>query len=123
MNANALVLVALDGDHHVRLVQHKHVDLLEVKEVELDVGPVEDLARRADDDVFCELGATLQDLAPYRVSKIFSEVITSYIVRFSPQLYCSMTSDCLHRKLKATNYYASCIPKSISSTCLMVNSG
>lgn len=50
MNANALILVALRRDHHIGLVQHKHRDLLHVQHLELQ-RPIENLARRADNNV------------------------------------------------------------------------
>ena len=56
LNPDALVLVALGGDHDVRLVQHKHADLLGVKDLQLDA-PVEDGARCSDHDVLLDGGA------------------------------------------------------------------
>uniref|UniRef100_A0A8C5TZL6 Uncharacterized protein n=1 Tax=Malurus cyaneus samueli TaxID=2593467 RepID=A0A8C5TZL6_9PASS len=34
LNADALVLVALRGDHHICLIQHKHLDLLGIYELQ-----------------------------------------------------------------------------------------
>ena len=42
VDSDALVLVTLSGDHHIRLVQHEHRDLLQVEELELDA-PVQNL--------------------------------------------------------------------------------
>ena len=56
LNPDALVLVSLGGDHDVGLVQHKHADLLGVKDLQLEA-PVEDRARRSDHDVLLDRGA------------------------------------------------------------------
>uniref|UniRef100_A0A8C4ZW28 Uncharacterized protein n=1 Tax=Gadus morhua TaxID=8049 RepID=A0A8C4ZW28_GADMO len=58
LDADALVLVALRGDHDVRLVQHKHLDHLGVDELKLDA-PVQHGPRGADDDLLLELHAPL----------------------------------------------------------------
>lgn len=55
VDAYALVLVALKRDHHVRLIQHKHGDLLDVEKPELDA-PVQHFARSADHYVFVYVG-------------------------------------------------------------------
>jgi len=56
LDADALVQVALRGDHHVRLIQHKHLDHLGVDELEFDA-PVQHGARGADHDLLLELHA------------------------------------------------------------------
>ncbi len=43
---DALILVALCGDHNVGLVQHEHGDLLQIEELELEA-PVQRLPRRS----------------------------------------------------------------------------
>uniref|UniRef100_A0A670ZIE9 Uncharacterized protein n=1 Tax=Pseudonaja textilis TaxID=8673 RepID=A0A670ZIE9_PSETE len=58
LDADALVLVPLGGNHDVGLVQNKHPDLFRVNELELRT-PIQDGARRADDDLFGNLLATL----------------------------------------------------------------
>ena len=50
VNPDGLILMTLGSDHNIRLVQHKHRDLLQVKEFEFDA-PIEHLAGGPDDDV------------------------------------------------------------------------
>uniref|UniRef100_A0A8D2M6L7 Uncharacterized protein n=1 Tax=Zonotrichia albicollis TaxID=44394 RepID=A0A8D2M6L7_ZONAL len=54
LNADALVLVALGGDHHICLIQHKHLDLLGIDEFQFGT-PVQHGAGRADDDLLRDL--------------------------------------------------------------------
>ena len=54
VDADALVLVPLRGNHHVCLVQDEDPDLLDIEEAELE-RPVQDLPRRPDDDVVVDL--------------------------------------------------------------------
>uniref|UniRef100_A0AAY4D9C5 Uncharacterized protein n=1 Tax=Denticeps clupeoides TaxID=299321 RepID=A0AAY4D9C5_9TELE len=56
LDADALVLVTLCGNHDVGLVQHKHLDLLGVDEPEFRA-PVQHCTRRADHNLFLEGGA------------------------------------------------------------------
>ena len=35
--------MSLDGNHHIGFIQHEHINLLKVKEVELKITPVQDL--------------------------------------------------------------------------------
>lgn len=58
LNADALVLVSLCGDHHISLVQNKHFDLFRVNELQLNA-PVQNRPRCADDDLLLDLNATL----------------------------------------------------------------
>uniref|UniRef100_A0A8C1V875 Uncharacterized protein n=1 Tax=Cyprinus carpio TaxID=7962 RepID=A0A8C1V875_CYPCA len=58
LNADALVLVSLCGDHHIGLVQNKHFDLFGVDELQLNA-PVQNRPRCADDDLLLDLNATL----------------------------------------------------------------
>lgn len=58
LNADALVLVSLCGDHDISLVQNKHFDLFRVDELQLDA-PVQNCPRCADDDLLLDLNATL----------------------------------------------------------------
>uniref|UniRef100_A0A8C9L639 Uncharacterized protein n=1 Tax=Serinus canaria TaxID=9135 RepID=A0A8C9L639_SERCA len=50
LNADALVLVALGGDHHICLIQHEHLDLLGIYEFQLGT-PVQHGAGCADYDL------------------------------------------------------------------------
>uniref|UniRef100_A0A8C0V521 Uncharacterized protein n=1 Tax=Cyanistes caeruleus TaxID=156563 RepID=A0A8C0V521_CYACU len=54
LNADALVLVALGGDHHICLIQHEHLDLLGVYEFQFGA-PVQHGAGRADYDLLRDL--------------------------------------------------------------------
>uniref|UniRef100_A0A8C1ET61 Uncharacterized protein n=1 Tax=Cyprinus carpio carpio TaxID=630221 RepID=A0A8C1ET61_CYPCA len=54
LNADALVLVSLCGDHHISLVQNKHFDLFRVNELQLNT-PVQNRPRCADDDLLLDL--------------------------------------------------------------------
>ncbi|MFT7812897.1 hypothetical protein AGIG_G18398 [Arapaima gigas] len=58
LDAYALVLVALCGNHDISLVQDKHLDLLGVDELEL-YAPVQHCARSADDNLFLDLHPSL----------------------------------------------------------------
>lgn len=58
LNADALVLVSLCGDHDISLVQNKHFDLFRVDELQLNA-PVQNRPRCADDDLLLDLNATL----------------------------------------------------------------
>uniref|UniRef100_A0A665UTG8 Uncharacterized protein n=1 Tax=Echeneis naucrates TaxID=173247 RepID=A0A665UTG8_ECHNA len=63
MDTNTLVPMTLCGDHHIRLVQHKHCDLLGVNEL--------------------VLGAPVQNLNKYgpvkrNLKKFFSPIMTSF---------------------------------------------
>lgn len=58
LDANALVLVTLCGDHDVCLVQNKHFNFLWVDEFEL-LAPVQDCARSADHNLLLELHPSL----------------------------------------------------------------
>lgn len=58
LNADALVLVSLCGDHHISLVQNKHFDLFRVNELQLNT-PVQNRPRCADDDLLLDLNATI----------------------------------------------------------------
>lgn len=57
MDAYALVAVPLRGDHHIRLVQDEHGDLLGVDEMVLGA-PVEDGARRSDHNLLLQWDAS-----------------------------------------------------------------
>lgn len=57
VNANALILVALRGNHHVGLVQHEDRDFLHINHLELD-HPVEYLAGCSDNYVIGDSGST-----------------------------------------------------------------
>ena len=35
--------MSLDGNHHIGLIQHEHINLLQVKKVELKITPVQNL--------------------------------------------------------------------------------
>ena len=59
-------LVSLSSNHHIRLVQDKYSNFLDVEETELE-GPVQDFSRRANDDVVI-------DLAPARNLLSFDRV-------------------------------------------------
>uniref|UniRef100_A0A8C6XZG8 Uncharacterized protein n=1 Tax=Naja naja TaxID=35670 RepID=A0A8C6XZG8_NAJNA len=61
LDADALVLVPLGGDHDIGLIQNKHPDLFGVNELELGT-PVQDGARCADDDLFGDLLATASEV-------------------------------------------------------------
>uniref|UniRef100_A0A3B4GXU2 Uncharacterized protein n=1 Tax=Pundamilia nyererei TaxID=303518 RepID=A0A3B4GXU2_9CICH len=50
VDSNALVPVALGGDHHISLIQHKHGDLFGVNELVLGA-PVVDCARCTNDNL------------------------------------------------------------------------
>uniref|UniRef100_A0A8D2PZT2 Uncharacterized protein n=1 Tax=Varanus komodoensis TaxID=61221 RepID=A0A8D2PZT2_VARKO len=54
LDADALVLVSLGGDHDICLIQDKDSDLLGVNELELGA-PVQDRAWRANDDLLGNL--------------------------------------------------------------------
>uniref|UniRef100_A0A803VJI8 Uncharacterized protein n=1 Tax=Ficedula albicollis TaxID=59894 RepID=A0A803VJI8_FICAL len=54
LNADTLVLVALGGNHHICLIQHKHLDLLGIDELQFGA-PVQHGARCADDDLLRDL--------------------------------------------------------------------
>jgi len=54
LDSDGLVLVALRVDHNVGLIKDKDVDLLQVNHSETRA-PVEQRARRTDDDVVCQL--------------------------------------------------------------------
>uniref|UniRef100_A0A8D2P2B5 Uncharacterized protein n=1 Tax=Zosterops lateralis melanops TaxID=1220523 RepID=A0A8D2P2B5_ZOSLA len=54
LNADALVLVALGGNHHISLIQHKHLDLLGIYEFQFGT-PVQHGAGCADDDLLRDL--------------------------------------------------------------------
>lgn len=58
MDPDALVPMALRGDHHVGLVQHKHADLLGIDDLKFGA-PVEDCARRSNDDLLLQLDSSL----------------------------------------------------------------
>uniref|UniRef100_A0A672NXW9 Uncharacterized protein n=1 Tax=Sinocyclocheilus grahami TaxID=75366 RepID=A0A672NXW9_SINGR len=58
LNADALVLVSLCGDHHISLVQNKHFDLFRVNELQLNA-PVQNRPGCADDDLLLDLNATI----------------------------------------------------------------
>uniref|UniRef100_A0A8C9YQY7 Uncharacterized protein n=1 Tax=Sander lucioperca TaxID=283035 RepID=A0A8C9YQY7_SANLU len=58
MDPNALVPVALRGDHHISLVEHKHRNLLGVNELVLGA-PVEDCAWCSNDNLLLQLHASL----------------------------------------------------------------
>uniref|UniRef100_A0A668VBF9 Uncharacterized protein n=1 Tax=Oreochromis aureus TaxID=47969 RepID=A0A668VBF9_OREAU len=53
VDSNALVPVALGGDHHISLIQHKHSDLFGVNELVLGA-PVVDCARCTNDNLLLE---------------------------------------------------------------------
>uniref|UniRef100_A0A452F713 Uncharacterized protein n=1 Tax=Capra hircus TaxID=9925 RepID=A0A452F713_CAPHI len=53
LDADALILVALSGYHHVSLIQNKHLDLLGVDELELGA-PVQNGPRGANDNVLTD---------------------------------------------------------------------
>uniref|UniRef100_A0A8C3DHB9 Uncharacterized protein n=1 Tax=Corvus moneduloides TaxID=1196302 RepID=A0A8C3DHB9_CORMO len=54
LDADALVLVALGRDHHIRLIQHKHLDLLGIDEFQFGT-PVQHGAGCADYDLLRDL--------------------------------------------------------------------
>lgn len=58
VDSNALVPVALGGDHHISLIQHKHSDLFGVNELVLGA-PVVDCARCTNDNLLLQLGSSL----------------------------------------------------------------
>lgn len=58
LDANALVLVTLCGDHDICLVQHKHINFLWVDKSEL-LAPVQDRAGGADHNLLLELHPSL----------------------------------------------------------------
>lgn len=58
MDTDALVPMTLRRDHHIRLVQHKHGDLLRV-DVPVFGAPVEDGAWCSDDNLLLQLGVFL----------------------------------------------------------------
>lgn len=58
VDSNALVPVALGGDHHISLIQHKHGDLFGVNELVLGA-PVVDCARCTNDNLLLQLGSSL----------------------------------------------------------------
>lgn len=54
LDADALILVALSGYHHVSLIQNKHLDLLGVNELEFGA-PVQDSPWGANDNLLTDL--------------------------------------------------------------------
>uniref|UniRef100_A0A672G5A9 Uncharacterized protein n=1 Tax=Salarias fasciatus TaxID=181472 RepID=A0A672G5A9_SALFA len=72
LDADALVLVALRGDHDVGLVQHKHFDLLGVYELEF-TAPVQHGARSADNYLLTLISSNGVDQFDLRV--VFSHLL------------------------------------------------
>uniref|UniRef100_A0A669DPA3 Secreted protein n=1 Tax=Oreochromis niloticus TaxID=8128 RepID=A0A669DPA3_ORENI len=54
VDSNALVPVALGGDHHISLIQHKHSDFFGVNELVLGA-PIVDCARCTNDNLLLQL--------------------------------------------------------------------
>lgn len=54
MYSNALILMALSGDHYISLIQDQHRYLLQIKKFEFE-SPVQDFSWRSNDYVICNL--------------------------------------------------------------------
>uniref|UniRef100_A0A5F9CHS6 Uncharacterized protein n=1 Tax=Oryctolagus cuniculus TaxID=9986 RepID=A0A5F9CHS6_RABIT len=76
LDADALILVALSGYHHVSLVQNKHLDLLGVNELEFGA-PVQDSPWGANDNLLTDL------LPSFHLASISVSMITMQLVIFS----------------------------------------
>uniref|UniRef100_A0A8C4CGB6 Uncharacterized protein n=1 Tax=Denticeps clupeoides TaxID=299321 RepID=A0A8C4CGB6_9TELE len=90
LDADALVLVSLRGDHNVGLIEHENLDLLGVDELQL-VAPVQDGARRADDDVLLNLLPSVREprtfIAANGVGQLHFGIELSHLLDHLSQLF------------------------------------
>uniref|UniRef100_A0A6I8RDW2 Uncharacterized protein n=1 Tax=Xenopus tropicalis TaxID=8364 RepID=A0A6I8RDW2_XENTR len=64
LDADALILVSLSGDHHVCFIEHKHLNLLGINKPEFGA-PVEHRSRRADNNMLWNLLPALHSILTF----------------------------------------------------------